>query len=184
MDDAECAICGTVTDLVYDHDHDTMQFRGVLCRLHNAAIGQLGDSAAGVWKAFEYIIGVPTRPDWDAYGMMLAQAVAVRADCRRSKVGSVLMDPEHRIVSTGYNGVLPEQRGCLDGACPRGLKSYSETLKGESYDDCISTHSEANALKWWLGTWCPNHTLYVTRAPCGDCETIIRQYGNPRVVHP
>jgi hypothetical protein len=50
-----CEICGITTDLVYDHCHDTMEFRGVLCRKHNAAIGQLGDTAEGVQAALNYL---------------------------------------------------------------------------------------------------------------------------------
>ena len=50
-----CEICGKTEDLVYDHDHTTMKFRGVLCRQHNAAIGLLGDTAEEVLKAYTYL---------------------------------------------------------------------------------------------------------------------------------
>jgi hypothetical protein len=38
-----CGICGTMEDLVVDHDHKTGRVRGALCRKHNAAIGLLSD---------------------------------------------------------------------------------------------------------------------------------------------
>lgn len=50
-----CEICGTKDQLCYDHDHDTMEFRGVLCRSCNRSIGQLGDTLAGVLKVVDYL---------------------------------------------------------------------------------------------------------------------------------
>ena len=44
MDSAvECEVCGRTENLVFDHDHTTGDFRGVLCSQCNLAIGQLGD---------------------------------------------------------------------------------------------------------------------------------------------
>lgn len=45
-----------------------------------------------------------TRPDWDDYFLGVADAVAVRADCRRRQVGAVIVSEDRRIISTGYNG--------------------------------------------------------------------------------
>lgn len=50
-----CEICGVKEDLVYDHCHDTMQFRGVLCRKHNRAIGMLGDTVGDLERAYLYL---------------------------------------------------------------------------------------------------------------------------------
>ena len=50
-----CEICHSVSNLVYDHDHITMEFRGVLCRGCNSALGHLGDNKEGVAKALEYL---------------------------------------------------------------------------------------------------------------------------------
>lgn len=60
------------------------------------------------------------RPSWDEYGLGIARAVAVRGDCTRRKVGAVILDKDHRQVGGGYNGTVPGQPGCLEGACPRG----------------------------------------------------------------
>lgn len=50
-----CQICGKTEELCYDHCHDTMKFRGVLCRGCNRSLGQLGDNIAGIEKVLEYL---------------------------------------------------------------------------------------------------------------------------------
>lgn len=50
-----CEVCGTTEDLCYDHCHDSMEFRGVLCRGCNRSIGQLGDSLDSVRQACLYL---------------------------------------------------------------------------------------------------------------------------------
>jgi len=59
-----CEKCGKFTDLVYDHDHSTMKFRGVLCRQCNMGIGLLGDTEQGVQQALEYFKKVKERRNW------------------------------------------------------------------------------------------------------------------------
>ena len=51
-----CQICSKEVDLCYDHDHATGEFRGVLCRQCNRALGQLGDTREGLKKAYEYLL--------------------------------------------------------------------------------------------------------------------------------
>jgi len=176
MRDGECAICGTTEDLVYDHDHATSVFRGVLCRYHNKSIGAIGDTADMAWKVFEYLIGVPTRPDRNAYYMLIAHAVSGRSDCTRSKVGSVIVRPDWTIAGTGYVGTEPGKPGCLSGACPRGQMNYRAQPHGGDYSNCISRHSEDNAIRNSSGslTGC---VIYVTREPCQDCHKLIRESG-------
>lgn len=52
---ASCLVCETTENLVYDHCHDTMEFRGVLCRCCNGAIGKLGDNAKSLRRALAYL---------------------------------------------------------------------------------------------------------------------------------
>ncbi len=52
-----CQVCGKTEELCYDHCHDTMQFRGVLCRGCNRSIGQLGDTVEGLERALAYLKG-------------------------------------------------------------------------------------------------------------------------------
>lgn len=76
------------------------------------------------------------RPNWDGYFLGVAEAVAVRADCTRRRIGAVIVDPDRRIVSTGYNGAPSGQPGCLSaGACPRGLHYRRDESGWEEDDD-------------------------------------------------
>jgi len=34
-----CEICGKTSDLMYDHNHETKEFRGTLCRTCNGGLG-------------------------------------------------------------------------------------------------------------------------------------------------
>lgn len=54
--DGKCELCGEADEaLCVDHDHATGRIRGVLCRRCNRAIGQLGDTAEALRKAWEYL---------------------------------------------------------------------------------------------------------------------------------
>ena len=50
-----CESCGSPINLCYDHDHTTMEFRGVLCNKCNIGIGLLGDNINGVRNALDYL---------------------------------------------------------------------------------------------------------------------------------
>lgn len=116
------------------------------------------------------------RPDVFEWGLIVAEAVATRAECSRRKVGAVILDRDHRICGAGYNGTYRGGRNCLEGACPRGL---SGVLPGSSYDTgpgaCIAVHAEVNALldvsdKGRL----ESSMMFITAEPCEGCLKILR----------
>lgn len=134
-----------------------------------------------------------SRPSWDEWGLILATAVATRADCSRRKVGAVLMRPDHTIVSTGYNGAKPGGGSCLKGECPRGRMSKEEVppydaANPSSYDvgagACIALHAEQNALL--RATWdeMQGATLYITDEPCPGCKRMINGTPINRIHYP
>lgn len=154
-------------------------------------------------------MAVADRPDWDEYGLILAQAVAARADCTRRKVGAVLIGTDHRIISTGYNGSPPGGPSCLLGQCPRGRHyekinrdSFPSTecacsaawpcaeaaREYSSYDTgpgvCIALHAEQNAILYADPGRRQGSTMYVTCAPCDGCARLISGVGIVRVVTP
>ncbi|MFG3582597.1 deoxycytidylate deaminase [Streptomyces sp. NPDC047990] len=119
------------------------------------------------------------RPCWDCYFLGLADAVAVRGDCIRKTVGAVLVGPDFRVLSTGYNGSEPGGPSCLAGECPRCL---SDAPSGSSYEGCIEHHAERNAIMWARPDDRPGSTLYITWEPCGGCSELIRTEGVSRLV--
>lgn len=118
--------------------------------------------------------------------MILAAAVATRADCTRRRVGAVILDQDHRVASTGYNGAPPGRRGCLEGGCPRGLLNSAEPYS--SYDSgpgmCVSNHAEANALLYADRSKIEGGTMYVTDKPCVGCTRLIANSGLAEVLWP
>jgi dCMP deaminase len=130
--------------------------------------------------------GQLTRPDWDGYFSIIAEAVSLRADCRRAKHGCVIVDQSHRIISTGYNGSPPEGPSCLAGECPRGLKSFEETpsyLEGNhNFSDCVAVHAEANAILRADWADLEGATLYITGPNCDMCSKLIAASPIKRVV--
>jgi dCMP deaminase len=129
-----------------------------------------------------------TRPDWDTYYLNMAGVVATRADCTRRQVGCVIVDEDHRVISTGYNGAPAGLPGCLsDGACPRGQKSYEEVAPFSTYAEgagaCIAAHAEANALLY-ARTSCKGATAYITCPPCHGCSILLQAAGINTVIFP
>lgn len=119
----------------------------------------------------------------------MAQAVAARSDCLRSKVGAVVLDEQHRVVSVGYNGYPAGSAGCGSaGGCPRGRLTREQLAPGAPYtgvgvaSPCRAVHAEANALLY--SDPLRRHTLVVTRAPCDGCQVLLAGSGLARVVWP
>jgi hypothetical protein len=53
-----CAICRrevTLMDSAIDHNHETGEFRGILCKQCNRALGMFGDSTTNLRSALEYL---------------------------------------------------------------------------------------------------------------------------------
>ena len=151
------------------------------------------------------------RPDWDTYFLGICEAVAVRADCSRRQCGAILVK-KHRILATGYNGVSPGERGCLEGGCPRGrhYKSYSGHMDGlgvidycacdkswpcpdavepgSSYDTgpgfCSGLHAEQNCILY--SSWEQNQgaSMYVNEKPCLGCLKMLSGSGITWVIYP
>jgi dCMP deaminase len=128
------------------------------------------------------------RPGWDQYFQGIAWSVAARGDCRRTQVGAIIVDRSKIIVATGYNGVSPGDPGCLSGACPRGLQTYEEIPAYAEYSNCVGIHAEDNALRFARQAG-QNYRLigamaYITRAPCDECQWMLRNAGVVRAVYP
>lgn len=108
------------------------------------------------------------RKSWDEYFMELAGSVAERSTCDRAFVGCVLVNPEHRIVSTGYNGSIAGNKHCDE---------IGHTMRD---GHCIATiHAEMNALLYCAkeGISVKGTSCYVTHFPCLNCTKALIQAG-------
>ena len=104
-----------------------------------------------------------TRPE---YFLTVARLTAMRSTCKRMSVGCVIVK-DHRIISTGYNGALPNHAECSDKNCDI------------SYPCQIAVHAEANAITWAAkeGLSLKDTSIWCTHLPCQKCTELIIQAG-------
>ncbi len=115
------------------------------------------------------------------YFMRLAFMAATRASCDRKKVGAVVVSPDKRIVSTGYNGAPAGVDDC-DTVGHTMVQTGIDT-SGQPKMSCIATiHAETNAIAF-AGRAANGCDLYVTVTPCADCSKLIVNAGICRVYY-
>lgn len=141
-------------------------------------------SLAIVWKHFKKLSHTSQRRmTWDEYGLALANTVAKRAACTRRQVGAVILDPDHRVLSTGYNGVPAGELNCSEGGCPRGQLSYKQCPAFSDYTNSKCQHAERNAIKY-TNNIPEGSTIYITCPPCDGCNRLIKGVGIEQVIYP
>ncbi len=112
---------------------------------------------------------------WDEYFMGIALLSAQRSKDNSTQVGACIVDPNHKILSLGYNGM---PTGCHDDEMP-----WDRT--GNPYDTkyFYVCHAELNAiLNADIGSL-RGATVYVTLFPCNECAKAIIQTGIAEVVY-
>lgn len=109
------------------------------------------------------------RPSWGEHHMMEAYVAALRGSCLRKRVGAVIIDPNNRLVSGGFNGAPSKQDDCLTVGCDIQLVNGRES--------CVRTlHAESNALDY-AGRDARGCALFTTVIPCRPCAMRIIQAG-------
>jgi len=124
------------------------------------------------------------RSSWDETWMKVAQAMAARSNCTNRRVGVVIVDPNNRPISVGYNGPpagYQDAETCSD-YCPRSVVTNINSVRGSKYDNCVSVHAEANALIFADRHSYSGGTIYVTNPCCWDCAKLVANSGLKRVV--
>ena len=114
------------------------------------------------------------RKSWDTYFMEITEMVASRSTCDRAFVGCVLVNRDHRIVSTGYNGSVAGNPHCDE---------IGHTMRD---GHCIATiHAEMNALLYCAkeGISTKGTICYVTHFPCLNCTKALIQAGIDEIVY-
>lgn len=114
------------------------------------------------------------RKTWNEYFMDLAFTVSERGTCDRAYVGCVLVNEEHRIIATGYNGSVSGNPHCDE---------IGHTMRD---GHCIATiHAEMNALLYCAkqGISVRGAICYVTHFPCLNCTKALIQAGVSKVFY-
>ncbi|HKZ41717.1 MAG TPA: cytidine/deoxycytidylate deaminase family protein [Candidatus Hodarchaeales archaeon] len=128
------------------------------------------------------------RPSWDQYFSGIARMVAERSTCEFRKVGSVIVDFENRIISTGYNGTPRGTLHCYEGGCPRREAIKSGMIAHEPGSNllfCTAIHAEINAIiqAAQLSNLPKEFKIYVTTFPCLQCLVGILNAGCREIVY-
>lgn len=129
-------------------------------------------------KSYHYVKDEkPSKPrqDWNEYFMTLARIAAERSTCDRAHVGAVVVNKEHRIVATGYNGSVG-----------RKTPHCSEVGHAIRDDHCIATqHAELNCISYCAKEGIPMDgcMIYVTHFPCLHCTKALIQSGITKIFY-
>jgi dCMP deaminase len=103
---------------------------------------------------------------WSKTWMSVCESLSLRSKDPNTKVGSVIVSPDNRRISVGYNGFAT---GAIEG--DRWNNKYSHVI-----------HAEINAImnaRQNIEGW----TLYTTMFPCEGCRDCIIQQGISKVVY-
>lgn len=107
---------------------------------------------------------------WDFFFLGLAEHISTASKDPSTKVGAVIVAPDRRVVSMGYNGL------------PRGVEDTPERLNNRELKYQLIVHAERNALLFAREPL-DGYTLYTTPfAPCSVCAGMIIQAGIKNVV--
>ena len=145
---------------------------------NNESIEELHEDVRHVLRA---LTANTARPSWDEYFMKIAQVAALRSNCIKRKVASVIVR-DHRVISTGYNGTPRGIKNCNEGGCPR---CHTFGKSGEHLEECLCAHAEENAIAQsaYHGVRVSGATLYTTYSPCLRCTKLIINSGIAEVIY-
>jgi len=112
---------------------------------------------------------------WDEYFMSVAVLSAMRSKDPNTQVGACIVNPDRKIVGTGYNGF---PIGCSDDQLP--WERTGSTLDTKYPYVC---HAELNAILNSISRDLSGCTLYVALFPCNECAKAIIQSGIKKVIY-
>ena len=116
-----------------------------------------------------------TRLSHDQYFIGLLALLAARSTCVRRRVGAIIVDVDHHILGTGYNGVPRHFPHCIDEPCAGVNDPPGNTSR------CMAVHAEVNAVLQCFRLDLA-HTLYVTCSPCFSCTKMLCNTKIQRIV--
>lgn len=103
------------------------------------------------------------RPTWNQYFARSAILASTRSNCKRLKVGSVIVKDNH-VISMGYNGFITD--------------AEHKSIVRDNHEQA-TVHSEMNAIIDCArrGVSIDGSVLYVTHYPCINCFKCIANSG-------
>ena len=108
-------------------------------------------------------------PSWDEYFLNIARVVSTRSKDKYRQVGSVLINEDKHIISTGYNGFLP------------GYPDETIDWDNREYVRNNIIHAELNTiLHCHINT--KNTIMYSTLSPCSNCLKHLAAAGVKKIV--
>ena len=115
---------------------------------------------------------VDTPLTWDQYFTNMAMLVAQKSQDESKRYGAVVVDRDHRVRSTGYNGI------------PKGM-IYQEHHHSRPDKYMYFVHAEQNAIfnAAGIGTSLQQCIMYVIDPPCVECVKAIVQSGITEIVY-
>jgi dCMP deaminase len=135
------------------------------------------------------------RPSWDQYFIDMCMTVSERSIDQDTKVGAVIANANHRVVSTGYNafpaGVMdsywPTKRGDTVRVPHFDVPEYGVDWVAEGrFYTCDKyaaiCHAEENAIVA-AGQDLHGCTLYSSLFPCANCSKLAITAGIKRIVY-
>ena len=113
-----------------------------------------------------------SRPTWDDTFIEICAVLAKRSKDENTKVGAVIVGPNHEIRSVGYN--------CF----PRGLNDDLPERQQRPAKYAFFEHAERNAIynAARIGTSLEGCICYIPGLPCYDCARGMIQSGIVEVV--
>ena len=113
--------------------------------------------------------------DWDEYFMGVSLLAAKRSKDPNTQVGACIVNPDNKIISTGYNGF---PIGIDDNDFPWEREGgFLETKYA------FVCHAELNAILNNPVTSLKNCRIYVALFPCNECTKAIIQAGIKEVIY-
>ena len=102
---------------------------------------------------------------WRSYFFNLAKTAAAHSHCERDKVGAIAVNPQRRVIATGYNGVCsgePDQCELPNGDTKPEVAHAEINLIGQLAQSTETTKGVA---------------VYCTRKPCMSCAVALLAAG-------
>lgn len=106
---------------------------------------------------------------WGSRFMAMAELVASWSKDPSTKVGAVIVDNAHRIISVGFNGF------------PKGVQDNPFYLTDRKHKYPRTLHAEINSILFAKQDL-KDCIIYCTHHPCSNCTAIIIQSGIKSIV--